>query len=213
MRICEINNTLINLNTRMWCRQGKPKVVGCENLLIHEPFDGVDWTQDTRQVLVKLSRNKGLLKRVCDYIRKKTKKSKYEYDIDEHIPENKAWDVLDYAFCCGWTKELEPIQESVEEVIENDEEFSKELDAKENEEVLLKDKEDAQINLKELKFNQNEQARTEEEDKHIEQVERGETEIVQDVGHSTSAKSEGSAKSNSKDTAKSRRRKKRSKTF
>jgi hypothetical protein len=210
MRICEINDTHIKLNTRMWCRQGKPKVVGCENLLIHEPFEGVDWTQETRQVLVKLSRSKGLLKRVCDYIRKKTKEKKYEYDIEEHIPENKAWDVMDYAFCCGWTKELEPIQEKVEEIRE-EEDFSKELDAKQNKEVLLEDNtEEEPINLKNLKFNQNGQAGIKEEDKQVEQVERGEAEVVQDVGHSTSEKSEGSSELDPQRTTKRKRKKRRS---
>jgi len=178
MRICKIKQREVNLNTSDWLKAGKPQVIGCTSLRTQEPFKQINWTESVESTKNRLTKDATLLNLLSDYVSLVSRNTDHQFRNYSHY--FKLIDLLlDWAFDCGWTGELDALKEQVTEVVEEESE-EKNIDAEIDQDVDL--------SLSNLKFSENETITSNSTHQQIERVSR-EEEGTNQVGIQRSSES------------------------
>jgi len=200
MRICIQENKQVELSTDEWLSAKKPEVVGCTDLGTQEPFDGLDWKADTQSIKEQLSKNSELLFHTADYVSNFNRKQEYasiNYMASDTFKLLSL--IMDWAFDNDWTGEVSNLKLQVDI---SDTEEEEELDAKKEQDIDLSEG----LDLQKLKFTENGQDRTTEENLSIKPESEGEGFLIPKVGHREDS---GSSESLQPKEGKKRRNKKR----
>ena len=184
MRICKIDENEVELTTSIWLSKGKPKVVGCSNLQVQDPFKAIDWSRDIEDINIQLSKDYTLLQRLSEYIHSQSKHRNHHHSSYSLTFKMQSV-LLDWAFDCGWTGELDNLKEEVDETdvltISEIKEEIEELDAPT----------DIGIDLNKLKFLQNDKGRTQRKNPKKQRIKGEEARTLSDARHSTVGQGEG----------------------
>lgn len=131
MRICEINGEQVELTTRNWIKKKCPKVIGCSDLKQQKPCPRIDWSISVPRLATMLEREERRMRELSEYIVEKSRLTRHHWN-SYSINSMLVSELLDWAFDCGWTGELDKIQEDgstiEQEQVESVEE-KEELDA------------------------------------------------------------------------------------